>query len=285
MWRELGIDGAIAISCLPASWNPALLKILPLHYWTSSSWGDCPSFLGWPGPPMLGASECVMPSSVLCPQIQAGVGGREQKAAISPGRKSQASFLSWTFTLSSPGPMYSIYETSRAFLALREEGNQSPPTCYSNALYAPALAEYPYQSVVHPRRELILSLRSSITSPLQSSFATQSLHTKIILSRAFVEVSPEEPEPTRKPFALLDSVMQSQIFTSYAPKPTLYLSGATPPKQECLTGRSLLEAHPEEASLSTTLQDVGVKESPLAPGKPGKSSKPRSNRQGPALAM
>ena len=48
-----------------------------------------------------------------------------------------------------PGPMYSIYETSRAFLALREEGNQSTPTCYSNALYAQALAEYPYHSVVH----------------------------------------------------------------------------------------------------------------------------------------
>ncbi|KAK1547995.1 hypothetical protein Q3G72_001796 [Acer saccharum] len=43
--------------------------------------------------------------------------------------------------------------------------------------------------------------------------APQSLHTKIILIRAFVEVSliKEEPEPTRKPFALLDRVMQSSL--------------------------------------------------------------------------
>lgn len=34
-WQELGIDGAIFISCLPASWNPSLFKVLPL-FWSST---------------------------------------------------------------------------------------------------------------------------------------------------------------------------------------------------------------------------------------------------------
>ena len=66
-----------------------------------------------------------------------------------------------------------------------------------------------------------LSLREALAPQLSTHRSTVYLYLAL---QAFLY---HEPEPTRKPFALLDRLMQSQIFTSYAPKPTLYLCPGT----------------------------------------------------------